>query len=89
VQEIRERLLARLQGVTEVSASQYGDFVAAISAAEPSACQMANITYNQRYSLDDGTSIEVKHERERYIVQFEAATSAVADTIRNFTLKAG
>jgi hypothetical protein len=89
VQEIREKLLARLQGVTEVSASQYGDFVAAISAAESSASQMANITYNQRYSLDDGTSFEVKHERERYIVQFEAATSAVADTIRNFTLKAG
>ena len=89
VQEFREKLLARLQGVTEVSEAQYGDFVANISAVEPSASQMANITYNHRYALDDGTSIEVRHEREKYVIQFEAATSTLADTIRNFSLKAG
>jgi len=99
ISEIREKLLARLQGVTEVNVDRYGDFVASIAKVEPSAVGMMNVSTEFRGSgialarsgvaltLDDGTQIDVRAEPGKYVIQYDAATSAIADAVRKFALE--
>ncbi len=87
--KLRDKLLARLSSVIEIRMDEYKNFVLALAKAEPSAADMATNAPRSwgkaDYNLADGSKIEVRTERERYIVTFNAQTSAVADAIRQFS----
>jgi hypothetical protein len=88
--KLRDKLLARLEGMVELRMDDYKDFIVTLAKAEPSAADMAtNVPTRswgkEDYSLSDGSRIEVRTERERYIITFNAQTSAVADAIREFS----
>lgn len=86
---LRDKLLARLDGIIEVKTDEYKDFIVAVAKVEPSAADMATNPPRswgkEDYSLSDGSRIEVRTERERHIITFNAQTSAVADAIRQFS----
>lgn len=87
--KLRDKLLARLDGIVEVKMDEYKDFIVALAKAEPSAADMATNPPRSwgkaDYTLSDGSRIEVRTERERHIITFNAETSAVADAIRQFS----
>jgi len=86
VKKLRDRLAARLQGLAEVKSESYGDFVVAIAKVDTRASDMASPpSWGQRtYTLSDGSELEVRAEREKYIITYKAVTSTVADAIRQF-----
>jgi MoxR-like ATPase len=86
--KLRDKLLTRLDGMIEVKVETYSDFVVAIAKVDSAASDMATELPQwgrKHYTLSDGTTIEVSAERGRYIVQFNAQTSVIADTIRGFS----
>ena len=84
---LRDKLLARLNGIIEVKMNEYNDFIVALAKADPSAADMATPRSwgKDDHTLSDGSKIEVRAERERYIITFNAQTSTVANAIHKFS----